>query len=225
MTPRDGRCSGRRPPPATMIELPDLVPFAGRALEPRADYEAVDFVGLDLGGQQADNAGLLRCRLARCGLDELALPKGRLSECLLTECRGSAVDLSESIVRDTLVADGRFGVLSAPRSAWSGVRLRGGKVDLLDLSLGRLSDLAFEGCTIEILDLTAARLRTASFERCEIGELVLDDARLSDVDLTGAALRLVRGIGQLRGVTIARPQLLDLAPQLAAHLGLTIRDD
>jgi uncharacterized protein YjbI with pentapeptide repeats len=225
VTPRDGRGSGRRPPPASSIELTDLVPFAGDALEARQDYEAVELVGLDLGRQHAENAGLLRCRLARCGLDELALPKARLSECLLTECHGSSVDLSESIVRDTLVADGRFGVLSAPRSTWSGTRLRGGKIDLLDLSLGRLSDLALEGCSIAILDLTGARLRAATFQRCEIGELVLDDARLADVDLAGAELRLIRGIAQLRGATIARSQLLDLAPQLAAHLGLTVSDD
>jgi len=223
MAPSGGRTT-RRPPPAVSIELPELTPFAGTALAAYADYEAVDLAGLDLAGQRADNVGLLRCRMTRCGLDELAMPRARLSECLLTECHGSAVDLTASIVRDTLLADGRIGVLSAAQSTWSSVRLRGGKVDLLDLSLGRLSDLAFEGCSIGVLDLTGARLRTATFEHCEMGELVLDDARLSDVDLTRAELRIVRGIGQLRGATLARSQLLDLAPQLAAHLGLTIQD-
>ncbi len=224
MTLRDAARSSRRPAPATSIELPELAPLAGDALQASTDYEAVDLVGLDLTGKRADNADLLHCRLARCSLDELSLTRARLSACLVTECRGSAVDLADSIVRDTLLADGRFGLLSAPRSTWSSVRVRGGKIDLLDLSLGRLSDLAFEGCVIRVLDLTGARLRTAIFERCEVHELVLDDARLADVDLTGADLRLVRGIGQLRGTTIGRPQLLDLAPQLAAHVGLTVRD-
>jgi hypothetical protein len=220
-----GRRAAHRPPPAVALELPELVPFADRALEAGADYEAVDLVGLDLARQRADNAGLVRCRLARCVLDELAMPRARLSECLVTDCRGLAVELTASIVRDTLLADNRLGVLSASRATWSEVRLRGGKIDLLDLSLGRLTDLAFESCVIGVLDLTGSGIRRATFERSEIGELVLDDARLSDVDLSGAELRLVRGIGQLRGATIARSQLLDLAPQLAAHIGLTIRDE
>jgi uncharacterized protein YjbI with pentapeptide repeats len=215
----------RRPPPARVIELPELKPFSGAALEPRGDYEAVDFTGRDLSGQHADAAGFLRCRLARCRLDGLALARARIGDCLLTECRAATIDLASSIVRDTLLEDARIGVLAASEAGWSGIRVRGGKIDLLDLSRGRLTDLAFEGCTIGVLDLTGSRVRTIRFETCEVGELVVDDARLADVDLSGAALRLVRGIGSLRGATIARDQLVDLAPLFAAHLGLRVRDD
>jgi uncharacterized protein YjbI with pentapeptide repeats len=214
----------RRPPPARSIELPELVPYAGGALVPHGDYEALDFAGLDLSGQHADNAGFLRCRLTRCRLDGLVLARGRIGDCLLRECHAASVDLTSSIVRDTLLEDDRIGVLTAAEAGWSSVRLRGGKIDLLDLSRGRLTDLAFEGCTIGVLDLTGSKVRTMRFEACEIGELVVDDARLADVDLTGCVLRLVRGIGSLRGATIARDQLVDLAPLLAAHVGLTVRD-
>jgi uncharacterized protein YjbI with pentapeptide repeats len=215
----------RRPPPAVTIELPELKPFAGGVLEPRGDYEAIDFGGLDLSGQRADAAGFLRCRLARCRLDGLAMPRARIGDCLLTECQAASVDLAASIVRDTLLEDGRIGVLAAAEAGWSSVRVRGGKIDLLDLSRGRLNDLAFERCSIGVLDLTGSKVRTMRCEACEIGELVVDDARLADVDLSGAALRLVRGIGSLHGATIARDQLVDLAPLLAAHVGLTVRDD
>ncbi len=215
----------RHPAPGRAIELPELTPFGGTALEPRGDYEAIDFTGLDLSGQRADAAGFLRCRLERCRLDGLAMPRARISECLLTECQAASIDLAASIVRDSLLADARLGVLAAAEAGWSSVRVRGGKVDLLDLSRGRLNDLAFEGCTIGELDLTGSRVRTMRFDACEIDELVVDDARLADVDLSGAVLRLVRGIGSLRGATIVRDQLVDFAPLLAAHVGLKVRDD
>ncbi len=202
-----------------------LTPFVGGVLEARGDHEAVDLAGLDLSGQRADAPGFLQCRFVRCRMDELALPRARISECLLRECGGTRVDLTGSVVRDTLIEDGRIGVLGAAGATWSSVRLRGGKVDLVDLSVGRHGDLAFEGCTLGVLDLTGSQVRTVRFEACEVGELVLDDARLADVDLTGATLRVVRGIGQLRGVTVSREQLVDIAPLLAAHVGLAIRDD
>jgi uncharacterized protein YjbI with pentapeptide repeats len=214
----------KHPGPATTIDLPELRPFAAAALQPHADHEEVELAGLDLSGQRADAAGFIRCRLARCRLDGLSMPRARLTECLVTECSGASVELAASVVRDTLWADCRFGVLAAADSGWTGVRVRGGKIDLLDLGTGRHANLAFEGCTIGQLDLTRSRVQTMRFDRCEIDELVIDGARLADVDLGGASVRVVRGIGALRGVTIAGEQLLDLAPQLAAHVGLTVRD-
>ena len=207
------------------IELPVLSPFAGASLEPHGDYEALGLVDLDLAGQVADDAAFLGCRLERCGLDGVSMRRVRVSECLLAEVHAASLDVADSTWRDSLVVAGRLGALLAGGAAWSGVRVRGGKLDLVDLHGARLAHVAFEGCVIGELDLGEAQARALTVDGCEIGILDVTGARLSSTDLAGARIGTVRGIAGLRGATVSTGQLLDLAPLLAAHAGLVVRDD
>ena len=70
-----------------------------------------------------------------------------------------------------------------------------------------------------------ATLRSVRFSDCSINELNVTEARLTKVDLSGARLRSLIGVDNLRGAIINRGQLLDLAPQLAAQLGVEVRPD
>jgi uncharacterized protein YjbI with pentapeptide repeats len=207
------------------IPLPTLTPFAGDSLEPHGDYDAVRFDGLDFAGQRADDAAFLGCRLDRCGLDGVSLRRARISECRLDELQAASIDAADSIWRDALVTVRRLGALLAPGATWSSVRVRGGRLDLVDLSGAKLAGVAFEGCAIGELDLGTAEGRGVAFEDCEIELLDVAGARLADADLTGATIGAVRGVEGLRGATITPAQLVDLAPQLAAQMGLRVRDD
>ena len=62
------------------------------------------------------------------------------------------------------------------------------------------------------------------FERCRVAVLDVTRAALTRVDLRGAELSGLRGLASLRGATITSGQLLDLAPALAEHLGVTVVD-
>lgn len=217
--------SGGRAEPPRDMELPALVPFAGGSLEPHGDYEALDLVDLDLAGQVADDAAFLGCRFERCNLDGTSLRRTRVSECLLAEVRAASLDVADSTWRDSLVAAGRVGALLAGGASWSGVRVRGGKLDLVDLHGARLAHVAFEACVIGELDLGEVQARGLTFDGCEIGILDVAGARLSATDLAGARIGTVRGIAGLRGATVSTGQLLDLAPLLAVHLGIVVRDD
>ncbi|CAM5229255.1 Pentapeptide repeat-containing protein OS=Streptomyces tendae OX=1932 GN=GUR47_26395 PE=4 SV=1 [Streptomyces tendae] len=58
---------------------------------------------------------------------------------------------------------------------------------------------------------------------CALKQADLGAATLTDVDLRGAApLELSRGVDRLSGAVISPAQLLDLAPVLAAELGLRV---
>ena len=212
-----------RPEPPSDIELPvTMTPFPGVALAPHGDYDAVHFAGLDLAGQSADDAAFLGCRLGRCGLDGVSMRRARIAECLLDELRATSVDAADSIWRDTLVTVRRVGALLAIGASWSSVRVRGGRIDLLDLSGAKLRGVALEGCAVGELDLGTAEARDISFEGCEIELLDVTGARLVAADFTGATIGGVRGVDGLRGATITPAQLVDLAPQMAAHLGLKV---
>ncbi len=221
--------SGRAEPPRA-IALPALTPFADASIESHGDYEAIEFVdldfaSLDLGRRPAEAVSFLRCRLERCGLDGVRMPRVRISECLLADVHAVSLVVSNSTWRDSLVRGARIGALTAAGATWTGVRVRGGKFDFVDLSGARLTDVVFDGCAIGSLDLGDAQVRAVRFDGATVDELTVTGARLSGVDLSGAILGAVRGVESLRGASVSPDQLIDLAPSFAAHLGIEVRAD
>jgi uncharacterized protein YjbI with pentapeptide repeats len=206
------------------VALPALTPFAG-SLEARGDYESIDLVDRDLAGQSAESATFASCRIERCRMDGLDLRGSRIAESLLADNDATHVDVTDSVWRDTLVAGGRFGALTASGAAWTDVRLRGIKLDYLDLSGAKLSGVVFEACAIGELELAEADLRTVRFEASSVDVLDAASARFTDVDLSGAKLRTIGGIASLKGATISPEQLIDVAPLLARHLGIVVGGD
>jgi len=214
-----------RTQPEHPFSLPDLTDFDAGILEPAHDYDAVLFEDLDFTGQDAADARFLECRLERCCVEGLTLRRARVVGCLFADLYGASVDLADSTWRDSRLTGGRLGALGLPGAAWSGIRLRGVKLGFINLAGARLEDVVFEGCEIGSIDAGAAQLRSVAFADCSVGELNVGEATLSKVDLSGAKLRSLIGVDNLRGAIVSHSQLLDLAPQLAAQLGLEVRPD
>jgi uncharacterized protein YjbI with pentapeptide repeats len=215
---------GRLEAPREVALPAGMAPFAGGALSPDGDYDAVHFAGLDFADQCADDAAFLGCWLERCGLDEVSMRRVRISECRLDDLQATSLDVTDSTWRDSLLTVRRVGALMAIGASWSSVRVRGGRLDLVDLSGARLHGVAFEGCAIGELDLGTCEGRDLAFESCEIELLDVTGARLVNADLTGATIGAVKGVAGLRGAIVSPTQLIDLAPQLAAHLGMKVRE-
>ena len=203
--------------------MPALEVFDEDRPEAAHEYEAIDFVDRDFTGQDAIDARFLACRLERCSFDGLVLRRSRFVGTLLDEVRAATIDFTDSTWRDSLISGGRLGAVLLVGAAWGGVRVRGSKLDFVNLAGGRLEDVIFERCEIGSLDLRGARLRSVSFINCSVHELNVAEATLSRVDLSGARLQTVIGVDNLRGAIISQEQLLDLAPLLAAQLGLEVR--
>nr|WP_256694787.1 hypothetical protein [Actinomyces oris] len=87
-----------------------------------------------------------------------------------------------------------------------------------------MRDVLIRGTRIDELDLSGIDAQRVRFEDCRVGTLRLHGGNLSDVDLRGLEMRTVSGIGSLAGATISGEQLIDLAPLMAAHLGLRVQD-
>ena len=212
----------RRVPPKE-VDHPPLTPFEGR-LSDGEDYEALEFAGLDLAGASAVGASFLGCRIERCSLDAIRLDRARFGEGLLRDLKAASINARDSAWRDTVLADARFGALLASGSTWDLVRLRNIKANLLDLR-GRAAD--------------GRRARGLHDRRAGPGR-------------HGAAIGALRGLCDRRPLTrglppgrcgshrrttrrrawdrrsargtVAPGQLLDLAPLLAAHLGIRVRE-
>jgi uncharacterized protein YjbI with pentapeptide repeats len=115
--------------------------------------------------------------------------------------------------------------MTLPGATWTGIRVRGSKLGFLNLAGARLEDVVFEDCEIGGFDARAAQLKSIGFVNCTIDEVNVAGATLSKVDLSGAKLRSLVGVESLRGAIVSHEQLVDLAPLLAAELGLEVRPD
>ncbi|MGH2464813.1 MAG: pentapeptide repeat-containing protein [Candidatus Limnocylindrales bacterium] len=213
----------RRPESEPAFSLPELTAFDGTRLEPRHDYDGIEFVDLDLTGQDAADARFVECRLDRCAVDGLSLRRARILGSLIADVHGASVDLADSTWRGSLVTGGRLGALQVPGATMTAVRFRGAKIDYLNLSGAQLDDIAFEGCELGDIDARGATLGSVRFSDCVINELNVTEARLAKVDLSGSRLSALIGVDNLRGAIINHDQLHDLAPQLAVQLGIEVR--
>jgi uncharacterized protein YjbI with pentapeptide repeats len=219
----------RRPPsdrePPSDLPLDGLVAAGPEALEPGADLEAADLADLDLGGRDATGASLDGCRLERCELDGLQLSRARVRHTLLDDVRASDLWLGDATLDEVLVTSSRIGAISASGGEWRDVRLRATRSNLVDLRGSTLVNVVLEDCVIDDLDLSGAEVRGMRLPGTTVATLTVEEARLDALDLTGARIAAVRGVGSLRGAAVTPAQLLELAPLLAAHLGIEVRAD
>jgi uncharacterized protein YjbI with pentapeptide repeats len=218
------KTTGRRTPADRRFLLPPLAAFDRDELEAHGEYDATDFVDLDFRGQDAADARFLECRLARCSLDGLSLRRARIVESLVEDVHGASVDLADSTWRDARITGGRLGAVTLTGATWSTVRVQGSRFGFVTVAGAHFDDVEFEGCEIGSFDARGAELRRVTFTDCAVEELNVSGATLARVDLSGARLRSLVGVESLRGATISHEQLLDLAPLLAAELGLEVRE-
>src|SRR6478735_8915977 len=216
---KDGVAPARRPE----VRLPPLVPYDGEGLEPDGDYDGVRFEGVDLADGSGPGARFMDCALEKCGLDRTELVRARFIDSVLTGVRGVGTDLAGASLRDVEVVDARLGGVQLHGAVLERVLVRGGKIDYLNLRKARLKDVVFEGCVLVEPDFGGARLERVEFVDCVLKEADLTAAVLKDVDLRAAAeLGIARGVDRLAGAVISPGQLMDLAPVLAAEMGIRV---
>lgn len=216
--------SGGKARPVRQISLPPLTEFDGERLEPGRDYDAISFADRDFTGEDATDSRFVECHAQRCCLEGVSMRRAHIVDCLLTEVHGASVDFSDSTWRDTHMTRGRLGALTLAGATLKGIRLRGIKLGFVNIAAARLDDVVFEDCEIGGLDARAAQMRSVRFLGCTVEELNVAEATLSKVDLSGAKMHALIGVGSLRGAIVNHDQLVDLAPLFAAELGVEVHE-
>ncbi|GHG69332.1 hypothetical protein GCM10018980_63440 [Streptomyces capoamus] len=205
------------------LRLPPLQPWGEGALEPDGDYDGLEFRELDLGGQDGAGARFMDCALTGCAVDGTALGRARVLDSVLTGLRGVGTQFAEATFRDVELVDARLGGTQLHGAVLERVVVRGGKIDYLNLREARLKDVVFESCVLVEPDFAGARLERVEFTDCAVKGADFGGATLTDVDLRGTApLEITRGLDRLSGAVISTAQLLDLAPVLAAAMGIRV---
>jgi uncharacterized protein YjbI with pentapeptide repeats len=212
------------PPVLDPVVLADLTPGDRYDLEDEADLEGFGFVDLELDALSLNHARLSGSRLEGVRADEAELRAATLTEVVLERLDVPVLRGVRSRWRDVEVRGARIGSAELYESTWDGVHLVGCKLGFVNLRGTVLHDVAFTDCTIDELDLVQADATRVSFTDTRVRRLDVQSSTLAHVDLRGADLHDLAGVGSLRGVTISPPQLAQLADLLARDLGITVAD-
>jgi uncharacterized protein YjbI with pentapeptide repeats len=232
-----GPARARRPVPAVLIRP--------AAAEGRVRKSVLIWAGRQDGGVQTWAEDGFYEQLEQTGLEltDLAAPGARFLDCRLSSSSISGGDLEGSTWRGGGLSGVRFVGTTLVRSLWQGIELedcalsgvelfgaqlrkvvvRGGILQGVNLRQTRLQDVLFEDCVLRDVDFGAATLERVRFPGCRIEQVDLSAVKARGVDLRGARITIQRGMDRLRGMVIDHGQLMDLAPALAAELGLEVR--
>jgi uncharacterized protein YjbI with pentapeptide repeats len=209
-------------------ELSDL-PFAA-ALEAHDGtwgHDVYDTVHFDAGTvADADGAG---ARFLECAFTQVTFERGRLrgaslNEVWLRDVRLVGTDIRETGWLDATMSASVIAGVQAYGSELRRVVFRGCKLDSVNLRDCTLADVTFEDCLLTDVDLRGSRLSRVTFPGSRLTRFELSNVTLEKVDLRGAELGLVITPDSLRGAVITTGQLVDIAPALAAALGIDVDD-
>lgn len=212
---------------------PVLSPVTLGALSPLDVEEFADRSGDDLEGRSVAAVQLpelhwtVRRRIDASQVTGVTCRTWKARALVLSDSRLEGLDVlaltaPDAGWRDSEIASSRIGAMELYDANFRRMHFVGCKLGFVNLRGADLSDVAFTDCVIEELDLMRAAAKRISFSGCRIGRLELADSHLSDVDLRGAELADIGSPDGLRGVTVSADQLLDLAPILAARLGVRV---
>jgi uncharacterized protein YjbI with pentapeptide repeats len=219
----------RLPGPA-VTDHRDL-PYAGHLTahdgppERGEDYDTAFWADADLVGVDATGCRFAESVLTGCTLIRGVFTRSRWHDAWLGRSRLSGLDLTESDWRDVDVVGCALTGVNLPSATLRRVRFTECKLTEVNLRATTMRGVVFDRCLLSEVDFGGADLRTVRFPGSSLRPIRLGQTRLTDVDLRGTAALTVTGdVQSLRGATIDTGQLMDLAPTLAAGLGLVVTD-
>jgi uncharacterized protein YjbI with pentapeptide repeats len=216
------RPTGTQPPKLTFSAPGHVADADALELRPSDQREGERYSDADLTDYDLSGTTFMECEFDAVTLTEAQLRGARFVDTLLTASFAPTLRAGRSSWRDVMIQSPRWGSAELFDGDLNSVHLRGGKIDYLNLRSARLTNVLIEDCQIGELDLGGVRADRVAIRNCRIGTLDLTRATCVNVDLRGSEFSAVNGLEGLRGVTVDGDQLAELAPVLAAHIGLIV---
>lgn len=213
--------------PRELADLPYasyLEPLRGE-LEREGDYDTVHvdggtFEDVDIGG-----ARFTESAFSSVTCDGGRMRRARFNDVWFHSVRIVGADLAETNWLDTEVVSGVLAGVEMFSAEMCRVTFFNCKFDSVNWRAATLQEVQFVNCLLRESDFGGATLTCVRFPGSTLVGARLSKARLKKVDLRdAAALGISEGIEALRGATIDGTQLLDLAPQFAQALGVTVKN-
>lgn len=162
------------------------------------------------------------CKFTRVQLAGTVLEKCQLSECILSRIEAAGMRASDAAWLRVATRDSRLTGADLGTAFLEDCVFKNVKFDEAGLRFATLKRVRFEDCVLRGADFSGAKLSNVTFSGCELEGANFDNAACKAVDLRGEVLTGVKGVLGLKGATISSDQLVQLAPLLAADLGLDV---
>lgn len=211
-------------------DLSDL-PFAHR-LEPLVGDPGRDgdYEWLHIDGQTFDDVDAGMSRFNECAFSSVTFTAGRLRRTRfdtvwLQGIRTVGTDLAETSWLDTECLSGLLAGTQLHGAQMRRAVFHNCKFDSVNLRAAKLRDVSFANCLLRDVDFAGAALTNVAFPGTTLDRVDFTKAALARVDLREAnALGISAGVESLGGAIVTPLQLIDLAPAMAQHLGMTVKD-
>lgn len=213
---------GPRPPETVRFTLPELTERTAAEITEGQHHEQCHAVDLDLSGRDLRRTTFTESELVRVRLDGADLQGVHLAECRLSQLDAATFTSPRSSWRDVVLTGSRLGAVESYESTWRSLLVTDSKLGYVNARGSAWTDVTFRGCTVDELDLANARLSRVRLQDCRVRSLRVPAATLVDVDLREARIEEIEGLAGLSGAWVSEHQLTELAPLLAAHLGIRV---
>lgn len=209
-------------PAPPRVSAPDLPPV----LEPASPARSADLLSahLDLTGTvDLAYATLEQCTV-KADADAVDLTGATILDVEMPGARIASLRMRDAGVRRLRITGGRIGTLDLSEARVSELELRDVRIDYLNLGAAKVTDLEISGCAIRTIDMPQAELTRVRFTATTSDEVDPRGMRAKDVDLRGLDALAFLDAESLRGATLTSFQVQQLAPVIAAGLGIQIKD-
>lgn len=156
--------------------------------------------------------------------DAVDLTGGTVVDVDLPGVRIASLKMRDAGVRRVRIRGGRIGTLDLSQASVAELELREVRIDYLNLGAAKITDLEVTGCTIRTIDLPQAELTRVRFADTSSDEVDTRGMRAKDLDLRGLDALSYLDALSLRGATLTSFQVQQLAPVIAAGIGIQVKD-
>ncbi|MFB4350941.1 pentapeptide repeat-containing protein [Microbacterium sp. CR_7] len=207
---------------APRVSPPDLPPRLDDARPARGADLFTARLDLD-GTVDLAHSSLEQCTIS-ADADSIDLSGATLIDVAMTDARVASLRLRDADLRRVRIHGGRLGTLDLSGARIDELELRGVRIDYLNLGGAKATDVEIAECGIRTLDVPQAELTRVRFSETRSDEVDPRGLRATHVDLRGLDAGAFLDANSLRGTTLSSFQVQQLAPVLAASIGIRVID-
>lgn len=194
------------------------------ALVPEAEIEKVHIDGGELEGRVLPALNIDEVRLERVNLSAGTLERLLVRDSIFQACDLSGVRSPEASLQRVSVTAGRMTGWDVSRGQLHDISFSGCKLNLANFRYARLHNVEFVDCILSGADFIQAMLHNVRFKQCQLDGTEFNHSMLKHADFRGCDVTGLKGWQHMRGAVLDHDQLLAIAPQLAADLGIRVED-
>ena len=153
------------------------------------------------------------------------IPGLALRDTVLDDCDLSNVEGRQGTLRRVAIERGRLVGFALPGGTLEDVLVTESNLALASFGHATLRNVAFEGVNLREASFLGAVLEGVSFSDCALDGADFRDARATACSLSGCSLEGLAGFASLRGFRMPWPDIVAVAGELAAALGIAVDDD